>query len=250
MNKVTRTFILSEVMPPNWISAINIISNRFPVERKLSDDEDYALWLIDRKWQIEMLWAAYYYNPVIDRRFKPFNLPEFQTWRTSGKKNSDQLRLTTGVWDRLPQHQFLSPMAWWVHQMIDCKKSDYRHVLEQRSEPRRKKEAIKSNRLQVRILKGIEGTVKDQHELIDGFCEAIPAMGLLLRKAMSLAKNSSSKKGKSFITQYWKPYLSSVQESIEYSDRGARADKIQLIHKLEDNLVYLTAPRRPVRLLR
>ena len=248
-NKVTRTVILSEVIPPNWISAINIVSNRLPVDQKLKDDEDYALLLIDRKWQIEMLWAAYYCNPIIDLRFKPFNLPEFQTWRTSGKKNATQLRLTVGVWDRLPQYQFNSPMDWWIQQMLDCKRSDYRCALLEKSKSVRKKEVIKSNYLQVRILKGLKGTAKDQHKLIDGFCEAIPTMGLLLKKAVNLAEKHSSKKGKRFINQYWNPYLDSVIEHIEYSERGAHARKIQNLQKLEDK-VYLTAPRRPVPLLR
>ena len=223
--------------------------NRLPVEKEqLNDDEDYALWLLERKWAIEMAWAAYYRNPVVDIRCKPFNTPEFQTFKTSGKKQAEQLRLTVGVWDRLPQHRFDSPMDWWIQQMIDCKRSDYRHALEERSKPRSKKEEIKSNRLQVKILKGMEGTERDRCELIDGFSEAIPSMGLLLRKASSLARNPNCKKGKRFITQYWMPYLDSVREDIEYSDRGGHAKKIQLVQKLGGR-VNSTAPRRPVPLL-
>ncbi len=238
-----------DVLPPNWVSACEIIMNRLPVEKKLNDDEDYALWLLDRKWTIEMAWAAYYHNPVVDIRRKPFNTPDFQAFRTSGKSYAEQLRLTVGVWDRLPQHRFNSPMDWWIRQMLDCKRSDYRHALEESSKPCSKKEAIKSNRLQVKILRGVEGTAKDKCELIDGFSEAIPSMGLLLRKASSLAKNPNCKKGKRFITQYWTPYLDSVREEIEYSDRGGHAKKIQLVQKLEDR-VYLTASRRPVPLRR
>ncbi len=91
-----------DVLPPNWVSACEIIMNRLPVEKKLNDDEDYALWLLDRKWTIEMTWAAYYHNPFVDIRRKPFNTPDFQAFRTSGKSYAEQLRLTVGVWDRLP----------------------------------------------------------------------------------------------------------------------------------------------------
>jgi hypothetical protein len=240
----------AEVFSPNWINAIEIITNRLPAEKTLlSDDDESALSYLDNKWKIEMVWAAYYHNPVVDIRCKPFNTPAFQAFRISGKNYAEQLRLTVGVWDRLPQHRFNSAMDWWVEQMLDCKRSDYRCALNQKSKTVRKKDVIKSNRLEVRILRGIEGTVKDQWELIDRFSEAIPSMGLLLRKASSLAKKTNCKKGKRFITQYWTPYLDSVRENIEYSDRGGHAKEIQLVQKLEDR-VYVTASRRPVPLLR
>lgn len=245
----TETVTFGEVMPPNWVTAIDTISNRLPVEKKLNDDEDKALWLLDEKWMIEMLWVAYVFNPVVDTRYKPFNTPYFQAYKTSGKSYAEQLRLTVEVWDRLPQHNFDSPMDWWVQQMLDCKRFDYRWALEESSKPRSKKKSMKSNRLQVKILKGVEGTAQDRHELIDGFSLAMPSMGLLLRKAVSLAKNSQCKKGKRFITQYWMPYLESVRDEIEYSDRGGHAKNIRLIQKLEDK-VYVTAPRRPLPLLR
>ena len=239
----------SEVFPANWMNAINIITKRLPIAKKLNDDEDFAISLLDHKWQIEMVWAAYYHNPVLNIRRKPFNTPDFQVFKTSGKSYAEQLRLTVAVWDRSPQHNFETPMNWWIEQMLDCKRSDYRHALEERSQPLRKKETIRSNYLQVRILRGIEGSAKDQNKLIDGFCEAIPSMGLLLRKATNLAKNSNSRKGKRFITQYWNPYLDSVRENIEYTDRGGHGSKIQMIQKLQGK-VHLTAPRRPRLLIR
>ncbi|MDJ0593072.1 MAG: hypothetical protein QNJ72_24320 [Pleurocapsa sp. MO_226.B13] len=251
MTRLTRReqVMLCEVLSPTWMNAIEKITKRLPVDKKLNPDEEEALALLDEKWKIEMVWAAYFHNLSVNIHSKPFNTPAFQALKTSGKSYAKQFDLTGEVWNRLPQHRFNSPMNWWVQQMLDCKKSDYQCALEETSNPVRKKEVIYSNRLQVRILRGIEGTPKDKCELIDGFSEAIPSMGLLLRKASSLAKNPNCKKGKRFITQYWTPYLDSVREDIEYSDRGGHAKKIQLVQKLEDR-VYVTAPRRPVLLLR
>lgn len=239
---------LREVLSPNWMNAIEVITDRLPVDKKLNNDEELALLLLDEKWKIEMVWAAYFHNLSVNIHSLPFNTPVFQAFKTSGKSYAKQFDLTSAVWDRLPQHRFNSPMNWWVQQMLDCKKSDYQCALEETSNPVRKKELIKSNRSQVRILRGIEGNKEERYKLIDGFSKAVPSMGLLLRKASSLATNSNCKKGKRFITQYWIPYLDSVQENIEYFDRGGHAKKIQLVQKLEDR-VYVTAPRRPVLLL-
>ena len=239
---------LCNILSPDWMDAIEVITKRLPVDKKLNDDEELALSLLDNKWKIEMIWASHFHNRSINICSKPFNTPAFQAFKTSGKSYTKQLYLTCGVWDRLPQYKFNSPMNWWVQQMLDCKKSDYQCALEEISNPIGKKKVIKSNRSQVRILRGIEGTPKDKHKIIDDFSKAIPSMGLLLNKASRLAKNPNCKKGKRFINQYWTPYLDSVQENIDYSDKGGHAKKIQLVQKLE-NKVHVTAPRRPIPLL-
>ncbi len=252
MTRLTRReqVMLCEILSPTWMNAIEQITKRLPVDKKLNPDEEEALSLLDEKWKIEMVWVAYFHNLSVNIHSSPFNTPAFQALKASGRSYAKQFDLTGGVWEKLPQHKFDNPMHWWVQQMLDCKRCDYQCALNQESKAVKKKEVIKSNRLQVRILKGVEGKAKDKQQLIliNEFCHSIPSMGLLLRKAINLAEYKT-KKGKRFIDDYWTPYLNSVRDTIEYFDRGGHAKKIQLVQKLEDR-VDVTAPRRPVPLLR
>lgn len=44
----------AEVFSPNWINAIEIITNRLPVEKTLlNDDEESALLYLDNKWNLD-----------------------------------------------------------------------------------------------------------------------------------------------------------------------------------------------------
>lgn len=253
MPRLTQTgkVTLGEVLPPTWMNAIKVITARLPVDRSLKEDEEKALLLLDEKWIVEMVWAAYCHNPVVNVHSKPFNTPIFQSFKASGKSYAKQLDLTVGVWEKSPQHQkFDSPMHWWIEQMLDCKKSDYRCALESRDKPIKKKAQIKSERSQIKILRVMLDNKKDKYELADEFCRSIPSMGLLLRKAINLAKlyektKKINKKAISFRKNYWTPYLNSVQEQIEYFDRGGHTSTLRLVQNLEGT-VYVTAPRRPI----